>query len=183
MRRALLYPLELFALLLRQRQRSLGRNRRRVRGSVPCARSLASAAFGACAFSREGGACDRPTGRAELPRALRQRGTAHAATSRCNDWRFGIAATTAARGAFSRRGLRLPHRFYELRRRDASRVVALTLELHEIVAHEQSALGQLPFQNARWSIVETSFATGIELAFHRVRVRRLPISPGPSDRR
>ncbi|MFC4908604.1 HNH endonuclease [Actinomadura gamaensis] len=57
-------------------------------------------------------------------------------------------------------GGEIPHRFYELRGSRRDRVVLLTPELRAVARSEQAALlgDEL---SARWSIVETSFSTGI----------------------
>ncbi|MCM2392734.1 HNH endonuclease [Streptomyces sp. CWNU-1] len=54
----------------------------------------------------------------------------------------------------------VPHRFYELKRDGHHRTVVLTPELRRIAMSEQGVLlrGEL---NARWSIVESSFAAGV----------------------
>ncbi|MER6826490.1 hypothetical protein ABT352_10925 [Streptosporangium sp. NPDC000563] len=54
----------------------------------------------------------------------------------------------------------IPHRFYEVTGRSHERVVRLSKELRDIAQSEQALTlrGEL---SARWSIVETSFATGI----------------------
>lgn len=58
------------------------------------------------------------------------------------------------------RGGEIPHQFYELRGRGPGRFVWLAPELRDIAASEQAAglLGEL---NARWSIVETSYLSGV----------------------
>lgn len=52
------------------------------------------------------------------------------------------------------------HRFYEVRGRGPGRTVLLTPDLLKVAASEQSA-GLLTELEARWSIVESSFSTGV----------------------
>ncbi|MFC7302767.1 HNH endonuclease [Streptomyces monticola] len=58
------------------------------------------------------------------------------------------------------RGAAVPHRFYELTGSRRERVVQLTPHLLDVAASEQAAGLRLELE-ARWNIVENSFATGI----------------------
>ena len=72
-----------------------------------------------------------------------------------------------------RGGVEVPHRFYEVTGRGNSRTVILTSELQKVAASEQANLLGSELE-ARWAMVETSFAAGVgrSLVHHGVAVDR-----------